>query len=113
MPRRCCVRGDRRGNGARARGWANWHHQSLSILPGAGVAALAFGAVNILPYGWRALYVIGAVPLFLVAYPAPPPAGDQTLRGTGTKPRLKTVADTWTCCKDMVAAISRARFRRS
>ena len=24
--------------------------------------------MNILPYGWRAIYVIGAVPMFLVAY---------------------------------------------
>ena len=35
---------------------------------GAGLASLVFAAVNLLPYGWRALYVIGAVPLFLVAY---------------------------------------------
>jgi MFS transporter, putative metabolite:H+ symporter len=27
-----------------------------------------FGSINALPYGWRALYVIGAVPLFLVAF---------------------------------------------
>jgi putative MFS transporter len=35
---------------------------------GAGLASLVFAAVNILPYGWRAIYVIGAVPLFLVAW---------------------------------------------
>jgi putative MFS transporter len=52
---------------AKARGWAN----STTIafyFAGAGLAAGFFGAVNILPYGWRALYVIGAVPIFLVAF---------------------------------------------
>ena len=50
---------------AGARGWANGTLTAFYFL-GAGVAAGLFGAVNILPYGWRALYVIGAVPIFLV-----------------------------------------------
>jgi putative MFS transporter len=50
---------------AGARGWANGTITSFYFL-GAGVAAAIFGAVNFLPYGWRALYVIGAVPIFLV-----------------------------------------------
>jgi putative MFS transporter len=50
---------------AGARGWANGTLTSFYFL-GAGVAAGLFGAVDILPYGWRALYFIGAVPLFLV-----------------------------------------------
>jgi putative MFS transporter len=50
---------------AGARGWANGTITSFYFL-GAGVAAAIFGAVNLLPYGWRALYVIGAVPIFLV-----------------------------------------------
>jgi putative MFS transporter len=52
---------------AKARGWANSTIVAFDFT-GAGLAALAFGAVNILPHGWRALYVIGAVPLFLVAF---------------------------------------------
>jgi putative MFS transporter len=51
---------------AKARGWANSTLVALYFL-GAGLAAAVFGAVNILPGGWRALYVIGAIPLFLVA----------------------------------------------
>jgi MFS family permease len=35
---------------------------------GAGLAALAFGFVDVLPYGWRALYAVGLIPLGLVAY---------------------------------------------
>jgi putative MFS transporter len=35
---------------------------------GAGVAGLAFAFVDVLPYGWRALYAIGLVPLLVVAY---------------------------------------------
>jgi putative MFS transporter len=52
---------------AKARGWANGTLAALDYL-GAGFASLAFLAVNILPFGWRGLYVIGAVPLFLVAF---------------------------------------------
>ena len=52
---------------AGARGWANGTISAFDYL-GAGVAALVFAVVNFLPYGWRAIYVIGAVPLFLVAY---------------------------------------------
>ncbi len=52
---------------ASARGWANGTLGALDYL-GAGFASLAFLAVNVLPLGWRALYVIGAVPLFLVAF---------------------------------------------
>jgi putative MFS transporter len=52
---------------AGARGWANGTLSSLYYL-GAGVASLVFMAITVLPYGWRAIYVIGAVPLFLVAW---------------------------------------------
>ena len=34
---------------------------------GAGTAALLFGFVDVLPYGWRALYAIGVIPLLLIA----------------------------------------------
>jgi putative MFS transporter len=52
---------------AKARGWANGTLAALDYL-GAGFASLAFLAVNVMPLGWRGLYVIGAVPLFLVAF---------------------------------------------
>jgi putative MFS transporter len=52
---------------ARARGWANGTITSFYFL-GAGVAAGLFGAVNILPFGWRALYFLGAIPIFLVGF---------------------------------------------
>jgi MFS family permease len=51
---------------AGARGWANGTLTSMDFL-GAGVASLVFAGINVLPGGWRALYVVGAVPLFLVA----------------------------------------------
>jgi putative MFS transporter len=50
---------------AGARGWANGAMTSFYFL-GAGFAAALFGAVNILPHGWRALYFLGALPLFVV-----------------------------------------------
>jgi putative MFS transporter len=50
---------------ARARGWANSTIIAF-YFAGAGFAAGVFGAVNILPHGWRALYVIGSIPIFAV-----------------------------------------------
>ncbi|HXC55498.1 MAG TPA: MFS transporter [Rhizomicrobium sp.] len=52
---------------AGGRGWANGTLSAMSST-GTGLASLVFAAVNLLPYGWRAIYVIGALPLFLVAY---------------------------------------------
>jgi MFS family permease len=46
----------------RTRGWAVGQLGALLSL-GAGVAALAFGFVNLLPFGWRAIYFLGAIPL--------------------------------------------------
>lgn len=50
---------------AGARGWANSALTAFYFL-GAGLAAALFGAITILPYGWRALYFIGALSLLLV-----------------------------------------------
>jgi putative MFS transporter len=52
---------------AKARGWANSTIIAF-YFTGAGLAAGVFGAVDILPGGWRALYVIGAIPIFLVGF---------------------------------------------
>jgi putative MFS transporter len=52
---------------ANARGWANSALVAFYFV-GAGLAAGLFGAINILPYGWRALYFLGAIPLFLVSF---------------------------------------------
>ena len=50
---------------AKARGWANSVLVAFYFL-GAGFASAVFGMIEILPYGWRALYFLGAIPLFLV-----------------------------------------------
>jgi putative MFS transporter len=52
---------------ARLRGWSSGLLAAMDST-GAGVASLVFAFVNMLPYGWRAIYVIGALPLFLVAF---------------------------------------------
>ena len=52
---------------APARGWAAGTYSAMDST-GAGVASLVFAFVNLLPFGWRAIYVIGALPLFLVAF---------------------------------------------
>jgi len=52
---------------AAARGWAAGTFSAMDST-GAGLASLVFALVNLLPFGWRAIYVIGALPLFLVAF---------------------------------------------
>jgi putative MFS transporter len=52
---------------ARARGWAIGALGALMAI-GVGLASLVFALVNFLPFGWRALYVVGAIPLFLIAW---------------------------------------------
>lgn len=49
------------------RGWGMGALGALHAC-GAGVAGIAFAFVDVLPYGWRALYTIGLVPLLFVAY---------------------------------------------
>lgn len=50
-----------------ARGWGIGLMVAFGAL-GHGLSALLFSAVDVLPYGWRALYVLGALPLLLVAW---------------------------------------------
>jgi len=47
------------------RGWGIGMLAALAAV-GHGFGALLFGAVDLLPYGWRALYALGVVPLFLL-----------------------------------------------
>src|SRR6185437_13124821 len=51
----------------RVRGWSTGTLGAINAT-GAGLAALVFGVVNYLPYGWRSLYVIGSGGLFVLAY---------------------------------------------
>jgi putative MFS transporter len=46
----------------RTRGWAAGQLGALGAL-GAGAAALVFALVNQLPFGWRTIYALGAIPL--------------------------------------------------
>jgi MFS family permease len=52
---------------AAARGWANGTMAAM-YYAGGGIAGAVFAGITYLPFGWRAMYVIGSVPLFLVAY---------------------------------------------
>lgn len=52
---------------ARARGWGIGLMIAFGAM-GHGLSALAFSAVDVLPYGWRSLYVAGAIPMLLVAW---------------------------------------------
>lgn len=52
---------------ARVRGWASGTLGAMGAF-GAGLSSLVFAAVNILPYGWRSLYVIGGGALLVLAY---------------------------------------------
>jgi putative MFS transporter len=50
-----------------ARGWSTGTLAAMNYL-GGGIASIVFAAVTLLPFGWRSMYVIGSLPLFLVAY---------------------------------------------
>lgn len=50
---------------AEHRGWGIGMMGALSAC-GVGFGALLFSLVDVLPYGWRALYVVGAVPILLM-----------------------------------------------
>ncbi len=50
---------------AGVRGWAIGLLAALTSV-GFGVAALAFAAINIVPYGWRGLYALALIPLVLI-----------------------------------------------
>jgi MFS family permease len=52
---------------AKDRGWGIGLLGALGSL-GHGLAAIAFGFVEVLPFGWRALYLIGVVPLLFLSY---------------------------------------------
>ncbi|MFT3808448.1 MAG: MFS transporter [Micropepsaceae bacterium] len=51
----------------RARGWA-LGLLAASAAIGGGLSGIVFAGIEFLPYGWRALYVIGAVPIFVIAW---------------------------------------------
>lgn len=51
----------------RARGWGIGLMIAFGAL-GHGCSALLFSAVDLLPFGWRALYFFGAMPLLLIAW---------------------------------------------
>jgi len=52
---------------AAGRGWGIGVLGALGTL-GHGVAAIAFAFVDVLPFGWRALYALGVLPLLAVAW---------------------------------------------
>ena len=51
----------------RVRGWGIGALGAMGAL-GAGLAAMIFASVNLLPYGWRALYFLGAIPLLYLLW---------------------------------------------
>jgi len=52
---------------AETRGWGIGILAALGTL-GHGLAAIIFAVVNVLPFGWRMLYVLGAAPLVLLTW---------------------------------------------
>jgi len=52
---------------AETRGWGIGLLGAMGTL-GHGLAAFVFALVNFLPFGWRALYVLGALPILLIAW---------------------------------------------
>jgi MFS family permease len=53
--------------GAHMRGWGLGILAAFGAL-GHGLASIVFGFVEVLPFGWRALYLVGVVPLLVLAW---------------------------------------------
>lgn len=51
----------------RARGWA-LGLLAASAAVGGGLSGIVFAGIEFLPFGWRSLYVIGAIPIFIIAW---------------------------------------------
>jgi putative MFS transporter len=49
------------------RGWGLGILAAFGAL-GHGLSSVVFGFVDVLPFGWRALYVVGAIPLLVIAW---------------------------------------------
>lgn len=78
----------------RTRGWAISTLGALSAL-GGGVAVIVFTAVSYLPYEWRAIYFIGAVPLLLLAWMRRGlPETQRFAQARASQPQRRTVHDT-------------------
>jgi len=52
---------------AATRGWSSGTLAAM-YYAGGGVASLVFAGIAFLPYGWRAMYVIGSIPILLVGF---------------------------------------------
>ncbi len=52
---------------ARARGWGIGVLAAMGAM-GHGVASIFYSMVEVLPYGWRSLYIVGVVPLLILAW---------------------------------------------
>lgn len=77
---------------AEHRGWGIGMLGALGAL-GHGLGALLFAAVDVLPFGWRALYVVGALPI--LALPAMRRALRETARFEAHRSRRGAEANGW------------------
>ncbi len=102
---------------ARDRGWGIGMLGAIGAM-GHGLAALVFGFIELLPFGWRALYAIGVVPLLFVAWfrrglPETRRFEDHRARrgsGGGLREALQPVADLLRMYPGRLAALSLAIF---
>ncbi len=86
----------------RTRGWAISVLGALSAI-GGGVAVIVFAMVNLLPFDWRAIYFIGAVPLLLLAWlrrGLPETRRFQEVQAA--RDRRHTMADAWRPFADLI-----------
>lgn len=79
------------------RGWGIGALGALQAC-GAGFAALMFGFVEYLPYGWRSLYAVGLIPLLAIAYwrQALPETQQYEKIEQVSEPLLKPIGDLFT-----------------
>jgi MFS family permease len=92
-----------------ARGWSIGLLGAMNAT-GAGVASLAFALVNLLPFGWRALYVLGGgVLLILAFYRRWLP---ETKRFEVRRREIERLANSFSASWDMLARLLKEHPRR-
>jgi putative MFS transporter len=95
---------------AEHRGWGIGILGALGAF-GHGLGALLFAAVDVLPFGWRALYAIGAIPL--LALPAMRRALRETTRFAAHREQRGDAREPWFGWLRPLAAVVRRQPRRA
>ncbi len=81
---------------------------------GAGLASVMYGFVEILPFGWRSLYLIGLLPLVLIAYCVVryrKPSGSNSNKPDSVAMAFLPACSTTSCCSCVITQVDSGHWR--